>query len=153
MDRTHLHDPYGRPLRPWADPLLDTPSADTPYSVLPPEEPPVLAELADDSDAPPPRKIELLDDPSLDQPPTDADASERRFSLFGLMVLMTAAAVLFALMGQLPRPIFAGAAGGLSLLMLACLSLVEVQNPLFRYGWWLLFLTYLIASGTAAVTG
>jgi hypothetical protein len=113
-------------------------------------EEPVVADLAD---APPPRKIEPIEDFCWSPAQMAPEQFDFRFSLRDLMLLVTASAVLFALMGQLPRPVFAGVAGGFSLLMLAVLSFVEVKHPLLRMGWWLLFAIYLVASAAAALSG
>ena len=142
-------DPYRRDLRPWSDPLIQAAPADAPYPIAPPEEEPVVAELVDA--APPKRNIEPIDDFSWSPAQMAPEEFDFRFSLRDLMLLMTAAAMLFALMGQLPRPVFAGVAGGLSLLVLAVLSFVEVTHPVLKMGWWLLFAVYLIASLTAAI--
>jgi hypothetical protein len=78
-------------------------------------------------------------------------AEESQFSLRDMMILVTFASVLFAGMAQLPKSVFAGAAGLTTLVMLGVFSLVPPRHPLMRYGWWLLFATYLLAAMLATV--
>ena len=151
MSQPGKRDRYWRDLRPWSDPLIKAPPADDPYPVSPPEEEPVVAEMVDPS--PPKPTVEPFDDSDYPPPPWHDETASFRFSLMELMLLMTTAAALFALMGRLPRPLFAGVAGGLALLMLGVLSFIEVRHPLLNVGWWLLFAVYLVASLTAALPG
>jgi hypothetical protein len=147
MTEPHHRDRYWRALRPWSDPVLQAPAAKSPYPLAPPDEEPILAEIADHS--PPARHVEPIDDTPYLLPP--AEPRQCHFSLWEMMLLVTMACVLFALMGQLSRPVFAGVAGALSLLLLGVLSFSESRHPILGLGWWLLFAIYLIASLSAAL--
>lgn len=74
------------------------------------------------------------------------ELDESQFSLRSLLILITLFSLLFAGMGQLPRPLFAGLAGGASLAVLILHGVLGSRHVLLRWGWWLLFATYLVAS-------
>lgn len=78
-------------------------------------------------------------------PPDD----RRHFSLWGLLALMTLAAVVLGLGSQLSKPIFAGVLGLATLSFMALLSLAREPPVLWQVGWWVLLVLYLIAIGAA----
>jgi lipopolysaccharide export LptBFGC system permease protein LptF len=78
-------------------------------------------------------------------PPDD----QRHFSLWGLLALMTLAAVVLGLGSQLPKPVFAGVLGLATLCFMAMLSLIREPPVLWQVSWWVLLVLYLIAIGAA----
>lgn len=78
-------------------------------------------------------------------PPDD----QRHFSLWGLLALMTMAAVVLGLGSQLPKPVFAGLLGLATLSFMALLSLIREPPVLWQVGWWMMLVLYLIAIGAA----
>ena len=74
---------------------------------------------------------------------------ESQFTLRDLFVLVTVCAVISLPLSRLPRPIFAGLIGGLTVLLMF-VQAFEPRHMLFRCGWWLLLGLYLITCAMAA---
>jgi hypothetical protein len=53
-------------------------------------------------------------------------------------------------MSRLPRPVFAGLLGGLTVLLMLLQAFFEPRHSMFFYGWWALLGFYLLACGMAA---
>ena len=99
---------------------------------------------AADSEASPPGQPHVADNRAT--VPLD---DQRHFSLWGLLALMTVAAVVLGLGSQLPKPIFAGVLGLATLSFMALLSLIREPPVLWQVGWWMMLVLYLIAIGAA----
>ena len=139
MSNPSERNPAPLPLRPWVEGPPLKPIEEE-YSVqrglMASEAPSRLAPRSDSSPV-----------PILAQPvPVPAELEESQFSLRSLLILITLFSLLFAGMGQLSRPVFAGLAGGASLAVLIVHSILGSRHMLLRWGWWLLFATYLLAS-------
>jgi hypothetical protein len=76
-----------------------------------------------------------------DEPASDSS----RFTLLGLLVLMTIASVVLAIGIRLPPPVFAGVAGLVVLVSLAFSSLAKNSPALVVMIWWVLMAIYLLA--------
>lgn len=100
----------------------------------------LLAKSDDGKDPSPPVKPTARPLPA--EPVADED---RRFSLAGLLAVVTICCVALAIGARLPRPMFAGLLGLLTLAALALLALAEVQWALARLSWWVLLAMYLLA--------
>lgn len=91
-------------------------------------------------------------DARLRQDTPSCECSEdSHFSLTGLMGLVTLAAVIMAVGIRLPRPVFAGAMGFLTLLTAIVISLADIKSLLLHFAWWLLLAIYLAAIGLAII--
>ena|SRR5215469_5648794 len=77
------------------------------------------------------------------------DPESRRYSLAGLLVIMTIASVVLSLGAQLPRDVFAGAVGVATLVSMVALSAMQDPPRVLQVGWWVLLLIYLIAIASA----
>ena len=90
---------------------------------------------------------------NIPDPPPDnlPPATSRQFSLSSLLCLMVLACLGFAAFAKLPRPIFAGFAGGISVLGLIILTVFKPPWAIIHLGWWLVLSIYLLASLLAAL--
>jgi hypothetical protein len=105
--------------------------------------------------------VDLPDgEPQREEPPSETAAAgnpantppddTRHFSLWGLLTLLTFAAVVLGLGSHVPKPMFAGILGFATLALMALLSLIRDPPVLWQVGWWILLVIYLIAIGAAA---
>lgn len=74
-----------------------------------------------------------------------------RFSLSGLLLLVTAASVGLAFGSRLPRPIFAGISGAAALLTLLAAKWIKQGSAFLNVAWYVLLLIYLLTSVFAAL--
>ena len=81
--------------------------------------------------------------------PGDPDA--KRFSLSGLLAIVTAASLLLAVGSYFPKPIFAGAVGIATLVSMVALSAMKNPPAVLHVAWWTLLLIYLMAIGSAVL--
>ena len=79
------------------------------------------------------------------------DPVETQFTLRDLFVLVTVCGLLSLPLSRLPRPMFAGLIGGVTVLWMFLQSFFAPRHALVRYGWWLLLCLYLLACGMAVL--
>lgn len=79
----------------------------------------------------------------------DPDAS--RFTLWGLLGVVSAASLILALGTYFPKPIFAGAVGIATLISLVALSAMKQPPGIWQVAWWTLLLIYLMAIFSAVL--
>lgn len=75
--------------------------------------------------------------------------ASQRFSLWGLLGLMTVAAVVLGIGAYLPKAVFAGVLGIATLLAMVVLSLLKLPAAILQVGWWMLLVIYLLAIASA----
>lgn len=80
---------------------------------------------------------------------TGQDPDAQRFSLWGLLGIVTAASLVLAIGSYFPKPIFAGAVGIATLVTMVALSAMKNPPAVLRVAWWTLLLIYLMAIGSA----
>ena len=80
---------------------------------------------------------------------TGQDPDAQRFSLWGLLGVITAASLLLAVGSYVPKPIFAGGVGIATLLTMVILSAMKNPPAVLQVAWWTLLLIYLMAIGSA----
>jgi hypothetical protein len=74
---------------------------------------------------------------------------QRQFTLRDLFLLVTFCAMLSVPLSRLPREMFAGLIGGMTVLLMFVESFCERRHAFLRYGWWALLATYLSACAMA----
>ena len=79
------------------------------------------------------------------------DPDAQRFSLWGLLGIVTAASLVLAVGSYFPKPIFAGAVGIATLVTMVALSAMKNPPAVLQVAWWTLLLIYLMAIGSAIV--
>lgn len=79
----------------------------------------------------------------------DDDPEARRFSLWGLLGIVTGASLVLAAGSYFPKPIFAGAVGIATLVTMVALSAMKHPPAVLQVAWWTLLLIYLMAIGSA----
>ena len=77
------------------------------------------------------------------------DPELRRFSMWELLCVVTAASLVLAVGTYLTKPIFAGALGMTTLISMVALSAMKHPPAVLWLGWWILLLIYLMAIGSA----
>jgi hypothetical protein len=77
------------------------------------------------------------------------DPDARRFSLWGLLGIVTGASLVLAVGSYFPKPIFAGAVGIATLVTMVALSAMKHPPAVLQVAWWTLLLIYLMAIGSA----
>ena len=77
------------------------------------------------------------------------DPESQRFSLWGLLGVVTAAAIVLAIGSYFPKPIFAGVVGVATLITMVALSVMKNPPAVLQVAWWTLLLIYLMAIGSA----
>jgi hypothetical protein len=77
------------------------------------------------------------------------DPDSRRFSVWGLLGIVTVASVILAIGSYLPRSVFAGTVGMATLLSMVVLSAMKNPPTVLQVGWWVLLLIYLMAIASA----
>jgi hypothetical protein len=87
-----------------------------------------------------PRQIEAIREAFV-----SADAESSRFSLWGLLAVVSGASLILAAGSYFPKPIFAGAVGIATLVSLVALSAMKHPPGVLQVGWWVLLLIYLMA--------
>lgn len=79
----------------------------------------------------------------------DVDPDERRYSLWGLLGIITGASLVLAVGSYFPKSVFAGAVGIATLVTLVALSAMKNPPAVLQIAWWTLLLIYLMAIGSA----
>jgi hypothetical protein len=79
----------------------------------------------------------------------ESDLGDRQFTVAGLLMLTTLAAVLLAPMNVLPRSIYAGLLGGVAVVLMTLQSILKSRMLLLRLGWWVVLGVYLVTAGLA----
>jgi hypothetical protein len=79
------------------------------------------------------------------------DAAAQRFSMWGLLGVVTGASLVLAVGTYFPKPIFAGAVGLATLITMVALSAMREPPAVLQLAWWTLLLIYLMAIGSAIV--
>ncbi|MGH7136542.1 MAG: hypothetical protein ACREHD_12435 [Pirellulales bacterium] len=77
------------------------------------------------------------------------DPDAQRFSLWGLLGIVTGASLVLAVGSYFPKPIFAGAVGIATLVTMVALSAMKHPPAVLQVAWWTLLLIYLMAIGSA----
>ena len=77
------------------------------------------------------------------------DPATQRFSMWGLMGIVTGASLVLAVGSYFPKPIFAGAVGIATLVTMVALSAMKQPSAVLQVAWWTLLLIYLMAIGSA----
>jgi hypothetical protein len=96
-----------------------------------------------------------LPPPSAFEPEAFVDALEgkdpesRRFSVWELLGVVTAASLVLSLGSYLPKDVFAGTVGVGTLLSMVGLSAMKNPPAVLQVGWWVLLLIYLMAIASA----
>jgi hypothetical protein len=80
---------------------------------------------------------------------TGQDPESRRFSMWGLLGIVTAASLVLAVGSYLPKPVFAGGVGIATLLSMVALSAMKNPPAVLQVAWWVLLLIYVMAIGSA----
>jgi hypothetical protein len=78
----------------------------------------------------------------------DAD-QERRFSLAGLLAVVTLAALVLGIGTHLSPAVFAGVTGLAALLGMVALAVAQDRWAIAQLAWWVLFAIYLLATARA----
>jgi hypothetical protein len=73
------------------------------------------------------------------------DPESRRFSMWGLLGIVTAASLVLSAGSYLPKPVFAGAVGIATLLSMVALSAMRNPPAVLQAAWWVLLLIYLMS--------
>ena len=76
-------------------------------------------------------------------------AERRQFTLRDMFALVTFCALLSWPLSRLPRPVFAGVIGGVTVILMIVQTFFEPRHALMRYGWWALLGVYLMACALA----
>jgi hypothetical protein len=76
-------------------------------------------------------------------------AEQKQFTLRDMFALVTFCAVLSLPLSHLPRPVFAGLIGGVTVMLMIVQTFFESRHALIRYGWWALLGVYLMACAMA----
>ena len=79
----------------------------------------------------------------------DADPEAARFSLWGLLGIVTGASLVLAVGSYFPKSVFAGAVGIATLITMVALSAMKNPPAVLQLAWWTLLLIYLMAIGSA----
>ncbi|HWB10491.1 MAG TPA: hypothetical protein VG826_14780 [Pirellulales bacterium] len=77
------------------------------------------------------------------------DPESRRFSMWGLLCIVTAASIVLSLGSYLPRPVFAGIVGIATLVSMVALSAMKNPPAALQAAWWVLLLIYLMSIASA----
>lgn len=73
------------------------------------------------------------------------EAEASRFSLWGLLGIVSGASLILAVGSYLPKPVFAGAVGIATLVSMVALSAMKRPPGILQVGWWTLLVIYLMA--------
>lgn len=79
------------------------------------------------------------------------DPEASRFSLWGLLVVVSGASLILAAGSYFPKSVFAGAVGIATLVSLVVLSVMKHPSGILQVGWWTLLLIYLMAIFSAVL--
>lgn len=105
----------------------------------------------DERRAPHPPAMSAGDLEAIHEAFTGRDPDAQRYSLWGLLGIVTAASLLLAIGSYFPKPIFAGAVGIATLISMVALSAMKNPPAVLHVAWWTLLLIYLMAIGSAIV--
>ncbi|HVX13502.1 MAG TPA: hypothetical protein VHC22_20120 [Pirellulales bacterium] len=90
-------------------------------------------------------------DDRMRDPYVGGDPAAQRFSMWGLLGVVTGASLVLAVGTYFPKPIFAGAVGLATLITMVALSAMREPPAVFQLAWWTLLLIYLMAIGSAVL--
>jgi hypothetical protein len=79
----------------------------------------------------------------------DKDPDSRRFSMWGLLGIVTAASLILSLGSYFPKPAFAGIVGIATLVSMVGLSAMKNPPAVLQAAWWVLLLIYLMSIASA----
>lgn len=99
--------------------------------------------------SPSPAELSVEELNSIRETVLGQDPELRRFSMWDLLVIVTAASLVLAVGTYLSRPVFAGIVGMATLLSMVTLSAMKHPPAALQVGWWILLLIYLMAIGSA----